>query len=62
MMGDIIKTQCLKKTETLKKMPYSVGSCPEIQEKVFHDKIINYSPDGIGAVIENMAPVGKINL
>jgi hypothetical protein len=62
MIEDIIKTVCLHKTDTLKRMLYSFGSCPETQEKVFHYKIINYSPSGISAPIENIAPIGKGNL
>jgi hypothetical protein len=31
----------------------------KFKKKYYKAKLINYSPDGIGAVIENMAPVGK---
>jgi hypothetical protein len=33
-----------------------------IQEKVFHDKMINYLTGRISTVIENIAPVGKGDL
>jgi hypothetical protein len=40
----------------------SLGSSSEIQEKVFHNRVINYSLGGIAAAIEDMAPAGKGNL